>query len=230
MNQNLFLSQKDRKQKESPLIYEKAEPVTALKAKRDEDGFIAPWVMFRPLSDRGLFREFLGENASSRASDLWLNWDLLQREAYEHEIELLMCRIRLGEIQIQQKFAREDRAAEMFRQGEIRHLPIATSKDTRKTWLDAITWKYDFVQQYKKRCFQFADAVLRYTTLNEDVHGGNEVIERFIAMANKMPEVNRFLLDQMYEAAWYVICMFKYDMKPADIPAPWYDKVGGAKE
>ena len=49
-------------------------------------------------------------------------------------------------------------------------------------------------------------------------------------MANKMPEANRFLLDQMYELAWNVIYMFKYDVSPDKVPAPWYDKVGGAKE
>ena len=55
-------------------------------------------------------------------------------------------------------------------------------------------------------------------------------MEQFIEKANKMPEANRFLLDQMYELAWNVIYMFKYGVSPDKVPAPWYEKVGGAKE
>ena len=80
MNKNLFLSQEDRHSEESPLIYKWAKPVTALKAKRDADGFIAPWAMFRPLGDKGLFSAMLGENAVRRAADLRLNRDLLLKE------------------------------------------------------------------------------------------------------------------------------------------------------
>lgn len=61
MNKNLFLSQEDRHSEESPLIYKWAKPVTALKAKRDADGFIAPWAMFRPLW-QGFGSAFLHEN------------------------------------------------------------------------------------------------------------------------------------------------------------------------
>ena len=80
MNKNLFLSQEDRHSEESPLIYKWAKPVTALKAKRDADGFIAPWAMFRPLGDKGLFSAMLGESAVRRAADLRLNRDLLLKE------------------------------------------------------------------------------------------------------------------------------------------------------
>lgn len=230
MNQNLFLNEKDRHSEESPLIYKWAKPVTAVKAKRDADGFIAPWAMFRPLGDKGLFSELLGEN-TARRSDLWLNRDLLGKEAYEHEIERLLCRVRLSELEVHQKFAKEDRAMELYRQGRIQNQPKITSETTRKMWLDAITWKYDFVQQYKKRCFQFAEAVLIRIALREqDVRGNDDLIEKFIKTANKMPEANRFLLDQMYELAWDVVCVFKYGMDQDKVPAPWYDKVGGAKE
>lgn len=231
MNKNLFLSQEDRHSEESPLIYKWAKPVTALKAKRDADGFIAPWAMFRPLGDKGLFSAMLGESAVRRAADLRLNRDLLLKEIYEHEIEQLMCRVRLSEIETQQKFVKEDRAMELYQQGRSQHQPKITSETTQKVWLDAITWKYDFIQQYKKRCFQFAEAVIIRTALREqDVCGNNDLIEQFIEKANKMPEANRFLLDQMYELAWNVIYMFKYDVSPDKVPAPWYDKVGGVKE
>lgn len=231
MNKNLFLRREDRHSEDSPLIYKWADPVTALKAKRDEDGFIAPWAMFRPLGDKGLFSAMLGGNAVRRAADLRLNRDLLLKEIYEHEIELLMCRIRLSEVETQQKFAKEDRAMELYQQGRSQHQPGVTSETPRKLWLDAITWKYDFIQQYKKQCFQFAEAVIIRIALREqDVNGKNDLIEHFIEMANKLPEANRFLLDQMYELAWNVIYMFKYDVSPDKVPAPWYDKVGGAKE
>lgn len=118
MNKNLFLSQEDRHSEESPLIYKWAKPVTALKAKRDADGFIAPWAMFRPLGDKGLFSAMLGESAVRRAADLRLNRDLLLKEIYEHEIEQLMCRVRLSEIETQQKFVKEDRAMELYQQAE----------------------------------------------------------------------------------------------------------------
>ena len=49
-------------------------------------------------------------------------------------------------------------------------------------------------------------------------------------MSVEITEANRFLLDQMYELAWNVIYMFKYDVSPDKVPAPWYDKVGGVKE
>ena len=231
MNKNLFLNQEDRHSEESPLIYKWAKPVTALKAKRDADGFVAPWAMFRPLGDKGLFRELRGENAVSRSADLRLNRDFLLKEMYEHEIEQLMCRVRLSEVETQQKFAKEDRAMALYQQGRSQHQPKVTSETTRRVWLDAITWKYDFIQQYKKQCFQFAEAVIIRIALREqDVCGDDKAIEPFIEMANRLPEANRFLLDQMYELAWNVIYMFKYSVSPDKVPAPWYDKVGGAEE
>ena len=142
-----------------------------------------------------------------------------------------MCRVRLSEIETQQKFVKENRAMELYQQGRSQYQPKITSETTRKIWLDVITWKYDFIQQYKKRCFQFAEAVIIRIALREqEVNGKNDLIEQFIEIANKMPEANRFLLDQMYELAWNVIYMFKYGVSSDKVPAPWNDKVGGAKE
>ena len=142
-----------------------------------------------------------------------------------------MCRVRLSEIETQQKFVKENRAMELYQQGRSQYQPKITSETTRKIWLDVITWKYDFIQQYKKRCFQFAEAVIIRIALREqEVNGKNDLIEQFIEIANKMPEANRFLLDQMYELAWNVIYMFKYGVSSDKVPAPWYNKVGGAKE
>ena len=136
MNKNLFLSQEDRHSEESPLIYKWAKPVTALKAKRDADGFIAPWAMFRPLGDKGLFSAMLGESAVRRAADLRLNRDLLLKEIYEHEIEQLMCRVRLSEIETQQKFVKEDRAMELYQQGRSQHQPRSPRKRPgRSGWM-----------------------------------------------------------------------------------------------
>lgn len=179
----------------------------------------------------GVWRYRVRRHAVRRAADLRLNRDLLLKEIYEHEIEQLMCRVRLSEIETQQKFVKENRAMELYQQGRSQYQPKITSETTRKIWLDVITWKYDFIQQYKKRCFQFAEAVIIRIALREqEVNGKNDLIEQFIEIANKMPEANRFLLDQMYELAWNVIYMFKYGVSSDKVPAPWYNKVGGAKE
>ena len=96
---------------------------------------------------------------------------------------------------------------ELYQQGRSQYQPKITSETTRKIWLDVITWKYDFIQQYKKRCFQFAEAVIIRIALREqEVNGKND------------------------ELAWNVIYMFKYGVSSDKVPAPWYDKVGGAKE
>lgn len=106
----------------------------------------------------------------------------------------------------------------LYQQGRSQHQPGVTSETTRKLWLDAITWKYDFIQQYKKQCFQFAEAVIIRIALREqDVSGKNDLIEQFIEKANKLPEANRFLLDQMYELAWNVIYPVE-SWQPCDRP------------
>ena len=110
-------------------------------------------------------------------------------------------------------------------------MPKITPEHKRKILLDAVTWKYDCVQQYKKICFQFAEAVIGREhdkgskNLNRD-----HFIENFIQKANELPEANRFLVDHLYETAWRTIFVFKYGCDPEDIPAPWYDKKGGTEE
>ena len=232
MKKYLFLSAEDRRPvEESGYRYKKSKPVTAVKTKRDEDGFFIPWAIFRPLGEKGLFCELFGASPVRRAADLRMNRDLLLKEAYEHEVELLMCRIRMSEFQMQQAFCKEEQALELYQRSKLQNMPQITPEHKRKILLDAVTWKYDCVQQYKKICFQFAEAVIGKEhdkgskNLNRD-----HFIENFIQKANELPEANRFLVDRLYETAWRTIFVFKYGCDPEDVPAPWYDKKGGTEE
>lgn len=86
---------------------------------------------------------------------------MLQRDlSYEHEVELLMCQIRMNELQMRQEFCKEEQALELYQQSKLQNMPQITPDHKRKILLDAVTWKYDCVQQYKKICFQFAEAVI----------------------------------------------------------------------
>lgn len=99
MKKYLFLNAEDRRPaEESDYRYKKSKPVTAMKVKRDEEGFFIPWAMFRPIGEKGLLCELFGANPIRRAADLRMNRDLLMKEAYEHEVELLMCHIRASEL------------------------------------------------------------------------------------------------------------------------------------
>lgn len=229
MKKYLFLNAEDRRPvQESGYRYKKSKPVTAVKTKRDEDGFFIPWAMFRPLGEKGLLCELFGASPNRKMADILMNRDLLMKEAYEHEVELLMCRIRKEEIRVQRRFCAEDQILELYQQSKIQEMPTITPEHKRKARLDAITWKYDCIQQYKKSCFQFAEAVAyrewhdRFQNLNQ-----KHFVEQFIQKANELPEANRILLDLLYEAAWRTIFVFKYGDEPEDVTAPWYDKVGG---
>lgn len=230
MEKNLFLSEEDRHPSSNSCYhYIKSESVTAVKPKRDDEGFFIPWAMFRPLGEKGLLCELFGADPIHRAADLCMNSDLLMKEVYEHEVERMLCRIRLTELHMQQIICKEDRAMELYRQGKLQHEPKITPDEKRKMVLDAVTWKYDCVQNYKKICFQFADAVIRASIQGEGVRNQSNFIEQFIRKANELPEANRLLLDMLYEIAWRTIYVFKYGAELQDVPAPWYDKTGEEK-
>ena len=123
MKKYLFLSAEDRRPvEESGYRYKKSKPVTAVKTKRDEDGFFIPWAIFRPLGEKGLFCELFGASPVRRAADLRMNRDLLLKEAYEHEVELLMCRIRMSEFQMQQAFCKEEQALELYQRSKLQNI------------------------------------------------------------------------------------------------------------
>lgn len=165
---------------ESDYRYKKSKPVTAMKAKRDEEGFFIPWAMFRPIGDKGLLCELFGTSPIRRAADLRLNRDLLMKEAYEHEVEVLMCHIRASELWMQQEFCKEEQAMELYQKSKIQNVPKLTPDGKRKILLDAVTWKYDCVQQYKKICFQFAEAVIaRDKSQNLENTNREHFIEQF---------------------------------------------------
>ena len=127
MKKYLFLNAEDRRPVvESSYRYKKSKPVTAVKTKRDEDGFFIPWVMFRPLGEKGLLCELFGANPSRKMADVLINRDLLMKEAYEHEVELLMCRIRREEIRMLRRFCAEDQILELYQQSKIQDMPTIT--------------------------------------------------------------------------------------------------------
>ena len=87
------------------------------------------------------------------------------------------------------------------------------------------------IQQYKKICFQFAEAVIA-SEKSQNLGNANRehFIEQFIKKANELPEANRRLLDLLYETAWHTIYVFKYGTAPEKVPAPWYDRMGGVEK
>lgn len=160
-----------------------------------------------------------------------MNRDLLLKEAYEHEVELLMCQIRMNELQMRQEFCKEEQVLELYQQSKLQNMPQITPDHKRKILLDAVTWKYDCVQQYKKICFQFAEAVIgRERSKGSRNLNQEHFIEQVIRKVNELPEANRRVIDLLYETAWRTIFMFKYGVASEVVPAPWYDKTGGAEE
>ena len=212
MKKYLFLNAEDRRPaEESDYRYKKSKPVTAMKAKRDEEGFFIPWAMFRPIGEKGLLCELFGANPLRRAADLRMN--------------------RASELWMQQEFCKEEQAMELYQKSKIQNMPKLTPDGKRKVLLDALTWKYDCVQQYKKICFQFAEAVIASEKSQNLGNAKREhFIEQFIKKANELPEANRRLLDLLYETAWHTIYVFKYGTAPEMVPAPWYDRMGGVEK
>lgn len=55
-------------------------------------------------------------------------------------------------------------------------------------------------------------------------------VEDFIQYAAALPEPNRRVLDMMYEAAWHVICIYRFGMTRDQVPEPWYDTVSEVRK
>ena len=245
MNKPLFLRAADREQtkRRAQYRYKTTEHVQNRKHKRDEDGFFIPFAMFRPYSGSGLLCEVLGTTPARRMADLRVQQDYLMLEAYEHEIEMLMCQMRLHEFAFHRRFCTEDRAEERYTRkmdgiaNADAKAPEMTAPDTRQVILNAVTWRYDWVQRYKKPCFQFAEAVIDCKMLSEDKRDAalkrqsvslaeqERLMAEFIQEAAAMPEPNRKLVDFMYEAAWHILFEYRYGYPKDKVPAPWYDEV-----
>lgn len=154
---------------------------------------------------------------------------MLAKEAYEHEIELLMCQAKAYELQFHKRFCAEDRAEECYAKavaaGKHPDAPKLTAEDTRQTILDAVTWRFDWIQQNKRKCYRFAEILIdaKEYHLVTDREEKENFVDLFVRNAALMPEPNRKLIDCMYEAAWYSIYMFKYGLDGQKVPAPWYD-------
>ncbi len=245
MNKPLFLRAADREQtkRRAQYRYKTTEHVQNCKHKRDMDGFFIPFAMFRPYNGSGLLCEVLGMTPTRRMADLRVLQDYLMKEAYEHEIEMLMCQMRLHEFAFHRRFCTEDRAEERYTRkmdgiaNADAEAPEMTAPDTRQVILNAVTWRYDWIQRYKKPCFQFAEAVIDCKMLSEDkrevvlnrrgvsLAEQERLIAEFIREAAAMPEPNRKLVDFMYEAAWRILFEYRYGYPQDKVPAPWYDEV-----
>ena len=245
MKKPLFLRATDREQskRRTQYRYKTTEHVQNRKHKRDEDGFFVPLAMFRPYNGSGLLCEVLGTTSARRMADLRVQQDYLMKEAYEHEIEMLMCQMRLHEFAFHRRFCTEDRAEERYTRkmdgiaNADAEAPEMTAPDTRQVILNAVTWRYDWIQRYKKPCFQFAEAVIDCKMLSEDKRDAvlkrrgvslaeqERLMAEFIREAAAMPEPNRKLVDLMYEAAWRILFEYRYGYPQDKVPAPWYDEV-----
>ena len=245
MKKPLFLRAADREQtkRRAQYRYKTTEHVQNRKHKRDVDGFFIPFAMFRPYNGSGLLCEVLGTTPARRMADLRVLQDYLMKEAYEHEIEMLMCQMRLHEFAFHRHFCEEDRAEERYARkmdgaaNADAEAPEMTASDTRQVILNAVTWRYDWIQRYNKPCFQFAEAVIDCKVLSADkrdvalkrrgvsVAEQEQLIEDFIREAAAMPEPNRKLVDFMYEAAWHILFEYRYGYPQDKVPAPWYDEV-----
>ena len=245
MDKILFLraADRERSKRRAQYRYKTTEHVQNRKPKRDENGFFIPVAMFRPYNGRGLLCEVLGTTPARRMADLRVHQDYLMKEAYEHEIEMLMCQMRLHEFAFHRHFCAEDRAEERYArkmdgaENADAEAPEMTAPDTRQVILNAVTWRYDWIQRYKKPCFQFAEAVIDCKVLSADkrdvalkrrgvsVAEQEQLMEDFIREAAAMPEPNRNLVDFMYEAAWHILFEYRYGYPKDKVPAPWYDEV-----
>ena len=255
MKKPLFLRATDREQskRRTQYRYKTTEHVQNRKHKRDEDGFFVPLAMFRPYNGSGLLCEVLGTTSARRMADLRVQQDYLMKEAYEHEIEMLMCQMRLHELAFHRHFCTEDRAEERYVRRVEQHehsgdtgvdaeAPEMTAQDTRQVILSAVTWRYDWIQRYKKSCFQFAEAVIDCKVLSLEkqevslkrrgvsLAEQEQIMEAFIKDAALMPEPNRKLVDFMYEVAWHILFEYRYGYPQDKVPVPWYDEVSVKQE
>lgn len=246
MKKPLFLraADRERSKRRAQYRYKTTEHVQNRKHRRDVDGFFIPFAMFRPYNGSGLLCEVLGTTPARRMADLRVLQDYLMKEAYEHEIEMLMCQMRLHEFAFHRHFCAEDRAEERYArkmdgaENADAEAPEMTAPDTRQVILNAVTWRYDWIQRYKKPCFQFAEAVIDCKVLSADkrdvalkrrgvsVAEQEQLMEDFIREAAAMPEPNRKLVDFMYEVAWHILFEYRYGYPQDKVPTPWYDCLG----
>lgn len=267
METPLFLRMKDRKKNnhEKVIRYKTTEHVQNRKHKRDEDGFFVPIAMFRPYNGSGLLCGVLGTTPARQLADLKAQREYLMKEAYEHAIERLMCLVRLKELESHKRIVHGKREedvlyyySEVNEQGNTTGVEKTVSEmsepEKRRAILNTITWQYDWIQQNKKRCFQFAEAVIdckivanqkpcklfvcengffgykdrRMKPRGANIEDQKRIMEEFIREAAALPELNRALLDIMYEMAWYILFEYWYECPQNRTPAPWYDEVGSA--
>lgn len=214
----------------------------------DVEGFHLPKEM-KPLQNYGIFCAIFGAAPKNRVLDIRLGMDRLAKDVYESEMDVLADTFRLAEYKTLLCFAHEDAQKESEKQRteseqtKSAKTPPGNSprKESRKPRFkarielnedrlairDAVTWRYKWIQAYKKDCYLFAQYKAE-ELLSEQADKDSEqktFCEAFIKMAEDLPETNRRLLDRMYETAWRVYFQFCLGVQPGCIPKPWYDTV-----
>lgn len=233
MKKYLFLNAEDRRPaEENDYRYKKSKQVTAMKAKRDEEGFFIPWAMFRPIGEKGLLCELFGANPIRRAADLRMNRDLLMKEAYEHEVELLMCHIRASELWMQQEFCKEEQAMELYQKSKIQNMPKLTPgpENERSCWMHS--HGNTTVSSSTKRSV--------FSLQRRSLQGKRA---RIWGMRTGSTLSNSSSRKQMNCRKQTAVCWIFYmrlrgtrsmfsstELLRRRVPAPWYDRMGGVEK
>lgn len=195
------------------------------KWERDEEGFFLPTTE-GATRHYGLLCAALGTTPQNRKIDIehWL--ENLTKEAYEHDIQGLMCRIRNTEYRMLYKYAAIDARDEHTKEKESGHggdsdrgdasvsfkAENRRFKDTisgdRGKLIDSLTWEYKWVQVYKKPCFLFALHTI------EDLQDWNAVKR----LLRKLPEEEQEFILTSKDAfdSKKKVCVFDSEAKGKD--------------
>lgn len=144
------------------------------KMERDSEGFFLPKPDPYRHDGKGVFCEVFGESPENVVMDMDGSLDYLAKEAYEYEIRGLLCQIRGSEDRMHRKFAHMDEVETSASAGmtkEEQSRTAATIKKIREMRLNSITWKYDWIQYYKKDCYLFAQYMIedKWKKVNPEV-------------------------------------------------------------
>ena len=144
--------------------YAKApEKIQWPKEERDNEGFFVPKPDPYRHDGRGVFCEIFGDSPEHVIMDMDGGLDRLSKEAYEYEIRSMLCRIRRAEERMHKRFAHMDdydAGASASKTEEERSKTASEVKKFKDFHLNFITWKYDWIQYYKKDCYLFAQYVI----------------------------------------------------------------------
>ena len=146
--------------------YAKApQKIKKAKEERDSGGFFNPKPDPYRHDGKGLLCDILGYNPAHVIADMTQRLDYIAKESYEYCICDLMCEIRRDEAMLCRKIALSDWEAEKDSGAENSDAVGAKAKKplgkkSRKSMLNGVIWKYDWIQYYKKDCYLFAQYMI----------------------------------------------------------------------